>query len=221
MTRIDDTFARLKADGKKAFVAYVMAGDPDYETSRQIVLGLPDAGVDIIELGLPFTDPMADGPTIQLAGQRALDGGMTLEKTLALQPMEPSAVKTLSKIYMRTGEEARAEALLASYLQENPQDLEAIGVQSELIVTTRDFQEGEKQLTQLLSQHPDNLEVQARLAKWYFDHGRYEQVSVQTENLSERAIREQPSLMELRGKSLANLGNAEGSLPTRVKDRSS
>ena len=71
MTRIDDTFARLKADGKKAFVAYVMAGDPDLETSREIVLGLPAAGVDIIELGLPFTDPMADGPTIQLAGQRA------------------------------------------------------------------------------------------------------------------------------------------------------
>ncbi len=84
MTRIDDTFARLKAEGKKAFVAYVMAGDPDYETSKEIVLGLPGAGVDIIELGLPFTDPMADGPTIQLAGQRALDGGMTLDKTLSI-----------------------------------------------------------------------------------------------------------------------------------------
>jgi tryptophan synthase alpha chain len=82
MTRIDDTFARLKAEGKKAFVAYVMAGDPDYETSLEIVKGLPGAGVDIIELGMPFTDPMADGPTIQLAGQRALDGGQTLEKTL-------------------------------------------------------------------------------------------------------------------------------------------
>ena len=70
MTRIDDTFARLKSEGKKAFVAYVMAGDPDLETSREIVHGLPAAGVDIIELGLPFTDPMADGPTIQLAGQR-------------------------------------------------------------------------------------------------------------------------------------------------------
>ncbi len=82
MTRIDDTFARLKAEGKKAFVAYVMAGDPDYETSLRIVKGLPGAGVDIIELGMPFTDPMADGPTIQLAGQRALDGGQTLQKTL-------------------------------------------------------------------------------------------------------------------------------------------
>ena len=84
MTRIDDTFAKLKEQGKKAFVAYVMAGDPDFETSLEVVRGLPGAGVDIIELGLPFTDPMADGPTIQLAGQRALEGGMTLDKTLAL-----------------------------------------------------------------------------------------------------------------------------------------
>jgi tryptophan synthase alpha chain len=84
MTRIDDTFARLKTEGKKAFVAYVMAGDPDYAKSLEIVKGLPGAGVDIIELGMPFTDPMADGPTIQLAGQRALDGGQTLEKTLQI-----------------------------------------------------------------------------------------------------------------------------------------
>lgn len=84
MTRIDAKFAALKAEGRKAFVAYVMAGDPDYDTSLEVVKGLPGAGVDIIELGLPFTDPMADGPTIQLAGQRALDGGMTLDKTLAL-----------------------------------------------------------------------------------------------------------------------------------------
>lgn len=84
MTRIDAKFAQLKAEGRKAFVAYVMAGDPDYETSRDIILGLPGAGVDVIELGLPFTDPMADGETIQLAGQRALAGGQTLEKTLQI-----------------------------------------------------------------------------------------------------------------------------------------
>ena len=84
MTRIDRKFAALKAEGKKAFVAYVMAGDPDYDTSLEIIKGLPGAGVDIIEMGMPFTDPMADGPTIQLAGQRALDGGQTLEKTLAM-----------------------------------------------------------------------------------------------------------------------------------------
>jgi tryptophan synthase alpha chain len=74
----------LKADGKKAFVSYVMAGDPNYETSLELVKGLPAAGVDVIELGLPFTDPMADGPTIQLAGQRALEAGMTLDRTLEL-----------------------------------------------------------------------------------------------------------------------------------------
>ncbi|PCJ04293.1 MAG: tryptophan synthase subunit alpha [Rhodobacteraceae bacterium] len=84
MTRIDAKFAELTAAGKKAFVAYVMAGDPDFDTSLEIVKGLPAAGVDVIELGVPFTDPMADGPTIQLAGQRALNSGMTLQKTLDL-----------------------------------------------------------------------------------------------------------------------------------------
>lgn len=82
MSRIDAKFAHLREQGKKAFVAYVMAGDPDYETGLEIVKGLPAAGVDIIELGIPFTDPMADGATIQLAGQRALEAGQTLEKTL-------------------------------------------------------------------------------------------------------------------------------------------
>ncbi len=84
MTRIDTKFADLKAQGKSAFVSFVMAGDPDYETSLEVVRGLPGAGVDVIELGMPFTDPMADGPAIQLAGQRALDAGMTLERTLQM-----------------------------------------------------------------------------------------------------------------------------------------
>ena len=84
MTRIDDTFARLRAGGRRAFVTYVMAGDPDAATTAAILRGLPGAGADVIELGLPFTDPMADGPTIQLAGQRALAGGMTLAGTLEL-----------------------------------------------------------------------------------------------------------------------------------------
>ena len=82
MTRIDAKFAKLKAEGKKAFVAYIMGGDPDMETSLAVMKGLPGTGVDVIELGMPFTDPMADGPTIQLAGQRALDGGMTMDKVL-------------------------------------------------------------------------------------------------------------------------------------------
>ncbi len=84
MSRIDATFARLRADGRKAFVAYIMAGDPDFDTSLALMQGLPGAGVDVIELGVPFTDPMADGPTIQLAGQRALGAGQTLEKTLEM-----------------------------------------------------------------------------------------------------------------------------------------
>ena len=82
MSRIKITFDRLAAQDRRAFVAYVMAGDPDAETATRIVRGLPGAGVDVIELGLPFTDPMADGATIQLAGQRALAGGMTLAGTL-------------------------------------------------------------------------------------------------------------------------------------------
>ena len=82
MTRIDAKFAELRKAGRKAFVAYVMAGDPDYDSSLEVIRGLSGAGVDIIELGQPFSDPMADGPTIQLAGQRALAGGQTLQRTL-------------------------------------------------------------------------------------------------------------------------------------------
>ena len=78
MTRIDKKFKALKAQKKKAFISYIMAGDTSYDISLEILNGLPKAGVDIIELGLPFTDPMADGPTIQLAGQRALKKGMTV-----------------------------------------------------------------------------------------------------------------------------------------------
>jgi tryptophan synthase alpha chain len=84
MGRIADRFAELDAAGRKAFVAYLMAGDPDEATSLAVMRGLPGAGVDIVELGLPFTDPMADGATIQHAGQRALAGGMTLRRTLAM-----------------------------------------------------------------------------------------------------------------------------------------
>ncbi len=84
MTRIDDTFARLAADDSKAFVTYMMASDPDFDISLQIMRGLPAAGVDIIELGIPFTDPMADGPTIQLAGQRALAAGGSVTRTLEM-----------------------------------------------------------------------------------------------------------------------------------------
>ena len=83
-TRIDTRFAELAREGRSAFVTYVMAGDPDAATSLDIVKALPRAGADIIELGIPFTDPMADGPSIQAAGLRALKVGMTLRKTLEL-----------------------------------------------------------------------------------------------------------------------------------------
>ncbi len=80
--RIGAKFSQLRKADSRAFVAYIMAGDPDLETSQDLLRGLPAAGVDIIELGIPFTDPMADGPTIQLAGQRALAAGQTVSRTL-------------------------------------------------------------------------------------------------------------------------------------------
>jgi tryptophan synthase alpha chain len=83
-TRIDRRFEKLKAEGRPALVTYFMGGDPDYETSLSIMKGLPKAGADVIELGMPFSDPMADGPAIQAAGLRALKAGQTLKKTLAM-----------------------------------------------------------------------------------------------------------------------------------------
>lgn len=83
-TRIDDRFAALKKEGRAALVTFVMAGDPDLTTSLDILKGLPGAGADVIEVGMPFTDPMADGPAIQAAGLRALKAGTTLKKTLKL-----------------------------------------------------------------------------------------------------------------------------------------
>ena len=83
-TRIDARFAELKKQGRSAFVTFLMAGDPDPSTSLEIIKALPKAGADIVEIGMPFTDPMADGPAIQAAGLRALKAGMTLKKTLAM-----------------------------------------------------------------------------------------------------------------------------------------
>ncbi|MBP7651394.1 MAG: tryptophan synthase subunit alpha [Phenylobacterium sp.] len=82
--RIDARFAALKAEDRAAFVAYIMAGDPDYDRGLEILKGLPAAGADLIEVGFPFSDPMAEGPPIQRAALRALDSGMTLSKTLAM-----------------------------------------------------------------------------------------------------------------------------------------
>jgi len=84
MTRIDARFAALKREGRAGLVAFVMAGDPDPETSAAILKALPQAGADVIEVGMPFTDPMADGPAIQAAGLRALHAGQNMVKTMEL-----------------------------------------------------------------------------------------------------------------------------------------
>jgi tryptophan synthase alpha chain len=83
-TRIERRFAALKTEGRAALVTFTMAGDPDYATSLALAKALPKAGADVIEIGMPFTDPMADGPAIQAAGVRALKGGQTMIKTLDL-----------------------------------------------------------------------------------------------------------------------------------------
>jgi tryptophan synthase alpha chain len=83
-TRIDRRFAELSTEGRAALVTFVTAGDPDPETSLAILNALPAAGADVVELGMPFTDPMADGPAIQMSSQRALKAGQTLEKTLGM-----------------------------------------------------------------------------------------------------------------------------------------
>jgi tryptophan synthase alpha chain len=83
-TRIDKRFAELKRQGRAGLVAFITAGDPDYDTSLAILKGLPGAGADIVELGMPFSDPMADGPAIQASSQRALKAGQTMEKTLSM-----------------------------------------------------------------------------------------------------------------------------------------
>jgi tryptophan synthase alpha chain len=83
-TRIDQRFAALKREGRAALVTFVTAGDPDYATSLEILRALPGAGADMIELGMPFTDPMADGPSVQASSLRALAAGQDMKKTLAM-----------------------------------------------------------------------------------------------------------------------------------------
>src|SRR6201981_3670536 len=82
--RIDRRFAALNKQGRAALVTFTMAGDPDEATSLAILKALPKAGADVVELGMPFTDPMADGPAIQAAGLRALHAGANMKKTLAI-----------------------------------------------------------------------------------------------------------------------------------------
>lgn len=100
VARIDARFAKLKAEGRAAFIAYVMAGDPGIETSFDILKGLPAAGADLIELGFPFSDPMAEGVPIQKASLRSLKCGMTLAKTLGLVRRFREADQTTPLILM-------------------------------------------------------------------------------------------------------------------------
>ena len=84
MSAVDELFAKLKADGKKAFMPFITAGDPDLKTTSEIMQSLDSVGCHICELGIPFSDPIADGPTIQASYTRALDGGVRLEKILEM-----------------------------------------------------------------------------------------------------------------------------------------
>jgi len=98
--RIENRFAALRREGRAGLVAFVMAGDPDYDTAARIMAGLPGAGADLIEIGMPFTDPMADGPAIQASGLRALRGGQTMVKTLSLLRDFRSKDKTTPVVLM-------------------------------------------------------------------------------------------------------------------------
>jgi tryptophan synthase alpha chain len=120
-TRIDRRFAKLKRDGRPGLVTFITAGDPDLETSKKILLGLPQAGADIIELGMPFSDPMADGPAIQAASLRALHAGQRMRDTLAMvaefrktdQDTPIVLMGYYNPIYVYPGEAFIADALAA------------------------------------------------------------------------------------------------------------
>ncbi len=111
MNRIEKTYADLKAEGRAAFNVYLCAGDPDLETTGELIVALEGAGVDMIELGMPFSDPIADGPVIQAAGQRSLERGTTLRKVLDLvaevraQSEIPIALMTYYNIVYKFGVE--------------------------------------------------------------------------------------------------------------------
>jgi putative PEP-CTERM system TPR-repeat lipoprotein len=141
-------------------------------------------------------------------------GKTYLEQALAIEPLDPSAVKSLAKIQLRIGEEARAMELISAYLKEHPEDADANGILSELVVATESYQQAETRLLEILEKDPANLEVKARLMKLYFDNDKHEQVSVQTEKLTDENIKSQPLLIELRGKSLFILGDPEGAATT-------
>lgn len=129
MKRIEKTFDVLKAEGRTALVTFIMANDPSLKASQSILNQLPETGADIIELGMPFTDPAADGVTIQLAGQRALKAGATLRKTLAMVTEFRTQNDTTPIILM-----GYANPLYAYGLEEFAKDAKAAGVDGLIIV---------------------------------------------------------------------------------------
>lgn len=138
MSRIKNKFEQLKADGRTALVSFIMAGDPDEGRSLSVLNGLPDAGADIIEVGMPFTDPAADGLTIQRAGQRALAAGMTLSKTLSMVRNFRVNNQTTPIILM-----GYANPLYAYGLGNFVQDAKAAGVDGLIIVDLPPEESGE------------------------------------------------------------------------------
>jgi len=120
MSRISQRFEALRAEGKKGLVVYIMAGDPDLETTRQLILELERSGADIIELGIPFTDPLADGPSIQAANERALASGTTLEaildfvRSMREETQIPILLMSSYNPIFRAGEERLAREAVAA-----------------------------------------------------------------------------------------------------------
>ncbi len=116
MSRIGERFEAMRREGRKGLVAYIMAGDPDMETTRRLILELEQAGADVIELGVPFTDPLADGPSIQAANERALANGVTLDQILDLvrdlrrETQIPLLLMTYYNPIFRAGQERVARA---------------------------------------------------------------------------------------------------------------
>jgi len=120
MSRISQRFAELRAAGKKGLVVYIMAGDPDLETTRKLILELERSGADVIELGVPFTDPLADGPSIQAANERALAADTRLEQILEMvsdlraETQIPILLMTYYNPIFRAGQEQVANAAVAA-----------------------------------------------------------------------------------------------------------
>jgi len=138
MSRISTTFEKLKADGRKGLVTFIMAGDPDLKTSLDVLKDLPDAGADVIEIGMPFTDPAADGVTIQHAGQRALKAGANMKHTIDMVREFRGSNDTTPIILM-----GYANPLYAYGLEKFIKDIKEAGVDGLIIVDLPPEEDGE------------------------------------------------------------------------------